>query len=162
MRGPTPLVMLVAGLPLVASTLWMTAVAVGELAGRAPFAAPAYRNSAEAAAAGDAAAMLRMMRMGDDPTRIRPVRPEFISSQIELTTTLEAAMWSRRPEMIPLLDDTGAIVDDDQRRELACLAFDLGLPDVVEYLGTDAPCVKGAAIARIVARSRPEQANDHD
>lgn len=116
-------------------------------------AAALYQNGAEAAAAGDAARVLRFLRMGDDPTRIHSVRPQFISGNILKVTTMEAAMWSRQIDMIRALDREGAIVDPDQRRDLACLAFDLDLPAVKRYLDADVACVRGAAIARIIERT---------
>ena len=116
-------------------------------------AAALYQNSAEAAAAGDAARALRFLRMGDDPTRIHAVRPHLISGNVLKVTTMEAAMWSRQIDMIRALDREGAIVDPDQRRDLACLAFDLDLPEVRRYLAADAACVRGAAIERIIERS---------
>jgi hypothetical protein len=152
----------VAALPIVVvtgATLW---VAAGECRGRNYLAAPPFRNSAEAAAAGDAATALRRLRMGDNPTRIYPIRAEVISSRILNATTLEAAMWSRHIEMIRALDREGAIVDDDQRRQLACLALDLDLPDVATYLAPAHTCVRGAAIERIIARSKPEAATSDE
>jgi hypothetical protein len=140
--------------PLVAATLWIGWIAAGEAAGVRPFSAPPLRNSAEAAAAGDAAAMLRFLRMGDNPTRIYPIDPSLISSTVQYATTLEAALWSRRVDPIRLLDRQGAIVGVDARRELACLAADLDLPDVVAYLAPHHLCVPGAALSRIQARTK--------
>jgi hypothetical protein len=119
-----------------------------------------YRNSAEAAAAGDAARVLRFLRMGDDPTRIHLVRPHLISADIIKVTTLEAAMWSRELGMIQLLDGEGGIVDPDQRRDLACLAFDLDLPQVKTYLGPDTACVRGMTLKRLAERSSSEPTNE--
>ena len=148
-----PVVIVVAGL------LWLV---VGEWRGRNYLSAPPFRNSAEAAAAGDAAAALRFLRMGDNPSRIHPIRSDIISSDIVHATTLEAAIWSRHIGMIRMLDREGAIVDGDQRRELACLARDLDLPEVASYLAADQRCVRGVALERIIARSRPEGADSHD
>jgi hypothetical protein len=145
--------------PIAMAILWLALVAAGERRGGHPFSAPPLRNSAEAAATGDAAAVLRFLRMGDDPTRIHLVRPEIISSQILKVTTVEAAMWSQHFEMIQLLDQEGAIVDPDQRRELACLAADRDMPEVAAYLAADVQCVRGAAIDRIIARSKPPTSN---
>lgn len=142
-----------------AGTLW---IAAGEWRGRNDLGAPPFRNSAEAAAAGDAPTALRFLRMGDNPSRIHPIRSDIISSRIRNATTLEAALWSGHIEMIRVLDREGAIVDGDQRRELACLALDLDLPDVANYLAPERTCVRGAALERIIARSRPEVAASHD
>jgi hypothetical protein len=160
MRHAFPVLML-AG-PILAVGIWLAIIAGGERAGRRPFAGEPLRNSAEAAAAADPAAMLRFIRAGDDPTRIHAVRPGLISSQILKATTVEAAMWSRRVEMIRLLDRERAIVGDAQRRELACLAADLDMPDVVAYLAPDVQCERGVAVREIVRRSTPEAAPGND
>lgn len=150
-----------AALPPVIALGGALTIVVGERTGRAPFAAPPFRNSAEAAAAGDAAAMLRLVRSGENPTWVRQVRPDLISSAITQVTTLEAALWSRRINMIRALDRAGAIVGDDQRRSLACLARDLDQPDVADYLAPGAPCVRDQEVKRVVARSlAPESEHD--
>jgi hypothetical protein len=148
--------------PIVLVTAGMLWVAAGERRGRNDLGAPPFRNSAEAAAAGDAPTALRFLRMGDNPSRMHPIRGDIISSKIRNATTLEAALWSRHIEMIRVLDREGAIVDADQRRELACLALDLELPEVADYLAPERACVPGAALERIIARSRPEVAASHD
>lgn len=156
------LTLLLLAAPIVGTALFAITVAAGEQRGSNPFSAPPYRNSAEAAAAGDPATMLRFVRMGDDPTRIKVVGPEAISSQVLRVTTLEAAMWSRSIEMIHVLDREGAIIDDAQRKDLACLAVDLDMPDAKAYLAPDAECVRGVAVERIIARSKPEAASRHE
>jgi len=142
--------------PLVCATCLVAAVAAGERGGWAAFTAPPFLNSAEAAAAGDAATMLWMIRLGDNPTRVYPVRPHLISPAILRATTVEAAMWSRQISLIRVLDREGAIIGDDDRRGLACLAVDLELPEVAEYLAPGLGCAPGHALARLAARSRPE------
>jgi hypothetical protein len=141
-------------LPILAATVFLAAIALAEARGYAPLSKPGFRNSAEAAAAGDAATLVRFLRLGENPTRVQQVRPELISGAVVRVTTLEAAMWSRRLEMIELLDAEGAFVDPDQRRELACLASDLDLPEVAAYLAPDRTCEKGAALERVFDRSR--------
>jgi hypothetical protein len=114
-------------------------------------------NSAEAAGIGNPAAMLQFIHGGEDPTRVYALRPEVISSTIRRATTLEAAMWARQISLIQLLDREGVIVGDDQRRFLACLAADLGLPEIVAYLAPQgATCVAGEAHARVLARTPHE------
>jgi hypothetical protein len=147
-------------LPAVFVTASMVAVVAHQVRMSSPVSTLIYRNSAEAAAAGDPARVLRFLRMGDDPTRIRAVRPELISGQVLRVTTLEAAMWSRQVDMIRVLDREGAIVDPDQRRELACLASDLDLPDVKSYLAPEEPCVPGAIMKRIIARSSSQPTHE--
>jgi hypothetical protein len=142
-----------AALPPALVTVVMLSVIAEQVETSDVRAAAVYRNSAEAAAAGDAARALRFLRMGHNPTRIQPVRPHLISPDVLQVTTLEAAMWSRQIDLIRALDREGAIVDPDQRRDLACLAFDLDLLDAQRYLAADVTCERGAAIKRIIERS---------
>jgi hypothetical protein len=153
---------IVTAIPVLFVTAAMLWLAERERQGQNPLGAPPFLNSAEAAAAGDAPTALRFLRMGENPTRVYPIRNGIISSQILNATTLEAAMWSRHIEMIRVLDREGAIVDEDERRKLACLALDLDMPDVASYLAPDQTCVRGAAVKRIIARSTPEVAASHD
>jgi hypothetical protein len=151
------IVLLVLAVPLLTATATVLSVAADERLGGSPLSDGGPRNSAEAAALGNAVAMLRFMRFGENPALEYPVRPHIISAEVVRATTLEAAMWARRVEMIRLLDREGAIIGSDQRHELACLAADLRLPDIVEYLagGRHDYCMPGAAMARVAARSRP-------
>jgi hypothetical protein len=141
--------------PIAVVAAGIVATAAGERAGLAPFAGLVARNSAEAAAMGHAAEMLRLLKAGEDPRRVYPVRAEIISSAVLQATTLEAALWSRQLEMVRLLDRQGAIDGDGQRRALACLAVDLDLGDVAEYLTVNGgpPCEPGQALARVIART---------
>jgi hypothetical protein len=133
-----------------AATAW---VAVGERTGFTPMAAPALANSAEAAAVGSAGDVFRFLRSGEDPRKVYAVRPEIISSAILKVTTLEAAMWSRELEMIELLDREGAIAPGD-RTGLACLAADLDLDEIREYLAPGGTgCEPGKAMERVIART---------
>ena len=141
--------------PLVAATVLLLYTAIGERGGGTPFSDGGPRNSAEAAALGDSATMLRLLQDGDPPERVHSVRPEIISSSVRRATTLEAAMSSRRVEMIRLLDREGAFADPATRHELTCLAADLELTDVVEYLAPEGPsCTSGEAVARVLARTK--------
>ena len=122
---------------LIAPTLLGTALiawlVVGESSGWTPFAEDdPPRNSAEAAAVGDAASVLRFIRLGDGPLDVQPVRAHLLP--VPYVTTLQAAVWSRRLDLIQILDAEGAIASADTRSELACLALDLGAPDIALYL----------------------------
>jgi hypothetical protein len=152
-RFPRALVLALLG-PLGVAMIGIAWVAVGERAGAAPFGGLVPRNSAEAAALGSASEFLRFLRRGEDPRRVYDVRTEVISSAIARATTLEAAMWSRQLEMIQLLDRLGDIPIGPERRALVCLAADLQVEDIVEYLapGGISDCEVGAAIGRVVAR----------
>jgi len=141
--------------PIGVATLGISWVAAGERAGVHPFAGLMPQNGAEAAALADAGGVLRFLRHGEDPQAVHPVRSEIISSAILRATTVEAAMWSRQVEMIKLLDREGVIGGDDQRASLACLAVDLQIDEVVEYLapGGTSSCQPGQALARVTART---------
>jgi hypothetical protein len=140
--------------PLCVATVCVVLVALAERAGAAPFAGLVPRNSAEAAGWGRAADLLRFLRNGEDPRRVQPVRAEIISSAIPRATTLEASMWSRQLELIQLLDQA-VTFDDQERAELACLAADLEIDDVVEYLAPDGIgyCEPGEALKRVIAHA---------
>lgn len=140
--------------PLCAATAGIVLVTAGERVGAALFAGLAPRNSAEAAGLGRAGEVLRFLRAGEDPRQVYVVRPEIISSAVRRATTLEAAMWSRQLELVQLLDRQEAF-DEGERAALACLAADLKIDDVVEYLAPDGTghCEPGKALERVIARS---------
>ena len=140
-------------LPLAVAAVAILWVSVGEVVGATPWAGVIPRNSAEAAGLGSAADLLRLIRAGEDPYAVYDVRPEVISSAILRATTLEAAMWSRELEMIQLLDREGLVRPED-RQPLACLAADLKIDDVVEYLApAGSHCDPGAALERVASRT---------
>ena len=155
MTASLPLACTVALLvPLCAATAGTWLVTAGERMGAAPFAGVAPRNSAEAAGLANAGDLLRFLRNGEDPRRVYAVRPEIISSAVRRATTLEAAMWSRQLELVQLLDRHWAF-DPDERAALACLAADLRIDDIVDYLapGGTGHCEPGKALERVLARS---------
>ncbi len=82
------------------------------------------------------------------------VRPFAISSGICRVTGLEAAVWHRSAQLMQLLDRTGAIGDGETRRRVTCLAVDLRVEEIVEYLAPNgaSSCVPGQMIAEIEAR----------
>jgi hypothetical protein len=148
------LLWLVLSAPVVCGTAALAYISIVERSGREAFPDTRAMNSAEAAALGDAASMLWFIRRGEDPTRVHDVSPSIISASVRRATTLEAAMWSRRIELIRALDREGVIVGDQTRHHLACLALDLGLADVATYLRpAGAACVRGEAQARVLART---------
>jgi hypothetical protein len=130
-------------------------VAVGERMGGTPFGGRIPNNSAEAAAMGRAADVLRFLREGEDPRRIYRVDPEIISSAVRQATVLEAAIWSRQVALIRLLDAEGAISSGAERESLACLAADLAVADIAEYLapGGTGHCEPGQAYEQVLART---------
>jgi hypothetical protein len=142
--------------PAVLGTLMIVAFSGLELLGRTPFAVGPFRNVAEAAGLGAASDVLRLLGNGEDPNRVMPVRGEIISSSVKQATALEAAIWSRRLELLELLDRRGAIVDMPTRRHLACLASDLSAVDIATYLSrqTSPDCVRGHELDLVLERTR--------
>ena len=129
-------------------------VGVAERSGTTIFGSQPPANLAEAAALGRADDVVRRLDLGEDHQRVYDLRPEVISSTVLRATQTEAALWSRRLPIVRLFDRAGAI-DTARRRELACLAADLDLEDVVEYLSPAAPprCAPGTARDRVLKRS---------
>lgn len=142
--------------PVTAAAIALAVVSVAERAGHPLFAADAARNSADAVADGNAAAVVRFLEAGEDPLALHPVKPSAISSEIPLVTTAEAAVLARRPEMLLLLEQRGALQDPVLRRALACLAADRGESSALSFLSPSGPptCEPGAALERIMARGR--------
>lgn len=141
--------------PVLLGTVCAAVFVACELAGvTPPLAIAAPVNVAEAAGMGSAADVLRLLASGDDPARIHQVRPEIVSSSITKLTAFEAAIWSRRVELVQLLDQRASI-DASRRGQLACLAQELRTEDILEYLsaGSALEC-SGSVSERIAARGR--------
>ena len=115
------------------------------------------RNAAEAAASGRAGDLVRLIQRGDHPEQIFPVRDGMLGESVAWVSVIEAAMWTEGASMIRLLEREGAVITDSHRRRLACLARDLGRQSTADYLlpGEGAPCIAGATLAAVRARSGP-------
>jgi hypothetical protein len=142
--------------PAVVATLMIVTFSGLELLGHTPFAVGPFRNIAEAAGMGAASEVLRLLGNGEDPNRVLPIRGAIISSSVRQATALEAAIWSRRRELLELLDRRGAIVDAPTRQHLACLAADLDARDIVEFLssGRAPACEHGRTLDLVLERTR--------
>jgi hypothetical protein len=155
-RGQTIIAVAVAA-PVVLATCAVLLFSGLELRGRTPLSDGPVQNIAEAAGLGHASEVLRLLAAGENPNQVRLVRQGIISSTITKVTALEAAIWSRRVQLVELMDRRGAIVDGESRRQLACLAHDLPNPvdEIVDYLSPQGPpdCVPGQALSRVEARS---------
>jgi hypothetical protein len=139
--------------PAMLATLFVLLFIGLELSGTT-LSAIAPANAAEAAGLGLGGETLRRVRMGEDPTRRMAVRPEVISSSVKAVTALEAAVFARQVELVRMFDRHGYLTDAALRSQLACLAVDLDVRDIVEYLGGAgvSTCSPGAARAAIVQR----------
>lgn len=142
--------------PPVAATAALLAFVLTEAAsGRTPLAYERPLNIAEAAAMGRTADVLRFARAGADAATIHDVRPEIISSSITRVTAAEAAVWSRRVQVIRALDRERGLGPEEERRRIACLAVDLMVAEIVDYLAPDGvACAGHDTAAAIQARTR--------
>jgi hypothetical protein len=147
---------LAVALPICAATAAVAAFSVSELFGHTMWSYGPARNLAEAAALGSASEVMRRLDAGEDPAALVSVRPHVISSSVIRVTALEAAVWSRSAAMMRLLDRSGAITSDESRRHLECLAADLRVDEIVQFLApAGAPaCVPDETLNRIIERSR--------
>lgn len=142
--------------PMLAAMAVLLAFTIGEVNGVRPFSYQAPSNLAEAAGMGLAPEVLRLVRTGADPTRVENVRPDIISSQITRVTALEAVVWSRRAQLVRLLEREGVLGTDADRAHMACLARALQVADIVAYLAPDGTpdCDPDRTVEQIMARSR--------
>lgn len=159
MRDNRLVIACAAAAPLCVVTIYLVAVSLAEAGGGSLLAARAPANLAEAAASGRADLVVRLLRQGQRADAVYDVHPDVISSAVRRATALEAAIWSRQLELVELLEREGAI-PQTERRALACLAGDLGVDDVAEYLGpVDPACVPDEAFNAVVARTARDGAS---
>jgi len=140
----------------VVATLVLTVFVVLDVAGGTPLSYRGPSNVSEAAGMGLGSEVLRFLREGQDPRRIRSVRPDIISPNITQVTALEAAIWSRRIQLVRLLDRQGVLSDAGERARLACAARAIQLEDVERYLAPEglSSCDPEALVGGIEARGR--------
>jgi hypothetical protein len=112
-------------------------------------------NIAEAAGFANAADVVRRLRMGEDPGRVYPLRAHVVSSSVRRATALEAALFTRRIELVRLFDQEGVAIEPETRAALSCLAADLELEVIANYLSKNSSvnCEKNAALERLTART---------
>jgi hypothetical protein len=95
----------------------------------------------EAAALRDAGEVARQIASGADPNAAYPLRPGVLAASS--LTPLEAAVGSRRAEIVDVLLTHGATVNAGGWRRLHCFAVRTGASDVVSmldrYKPADAP-----------------------
>jgi hypothetical protein len=143
--------------PIIAAACVVVAVETAERSNRAWWEGTRPANAAEAAAFGRAADLVRLLRRGDHPEQIVAVRAGMIRESPAWLSPVEGAIWSAGPAMIRLIEREGAVLTDARRRQLACLARDLGEAASAEYLtqGESMTCAPGAALADVRARTGP-------
>jgi hypothetical protein len=145
---------IVAAAPPLAALVATIGFIVAEAAGVPVLGPGRVRNVAEAAGLGSASEVVRLLDGGAEAATVLPIRPDVISASVQRASALEAAVWSRRVELVELLDQRGAIPPSERPR-LACLATDLGVADVAEYLASGAApvCTPNAVMEAIQART---------
>lgn len=121
-------------LPLVPLFVLAVAVPALSLAGHDRFWVTQPLTLPEAAALKDDAEVLWAIRRGVDPNARALVRAGVISDRERLLTPAEAAVASRRVQMLHFLVQQGARMDADTRRSLLCFARRVEAGEIVEYL----------------------------
>ena len=155
-RGAGRLVVLwIAVVPPAVATAAIVWFSLAEMSGPTPFSSGPPANIAEAAGLGSGAEVMRLLRERKNPHAILPLSPDVISSTITRASAVEAAVWSRKFQLVELLDREGVLADPEERHYLLCLARDVGVDEIVAYLArTDsAPCEEGRALKSVQARS---------
>ena len=112
------------------------------IATAAAAAAPAFWKGgsltlSEAAALRDAGEVVRQIASGADPNATYPLRPGILDASS--LTPLEAAVDSRRAEMVDVLMGHGAKVSADEWHRLHCAALHLRASDLVSTLSRYRP-----------------------
>ena len=145
-------------MPIAIVTVLLAVVELAEVGGRPLLSDGGPRNVAEAAGMASASELLRLIDRGEDPSMLYDVRPAIISSAFTRVTALEAAVGTRRVELVQLLDRRGFLDAPGTRAHLTCLAADLEVDDIVTYLAPDgaaaAACQDGATLAAVSARGQ--------
>ena len=126
-------------LPALAWIAAGTVVIVAALFGYRALAAPADLTMSEAAVLRDEAELLRQMRHGVAPDAAYTIRRGMLSEQDYIMTPLEAAIAARHAEVVQLLVDNGATLNDANLPRLICLARLSDATDIAAFLQTHSP-----------------------
>jgi hypothetical protein len=142
-------------LPAAAATAAVALFVLLDAAGATLFSDDPPLNIAEAAGMGSGPEVLRLLREGQDPTEVLPVRPYIISSNITRVTAVEAAVWGRRVQLLRLLEREGAFGGSEARQYVACLATIARVPSIVDEFAPSGvvACDVDEIIQRLKARS---------
>lgn len=94
---------------------------------------------AEAAGLRDRAAILRLVRRGVDPNAPAHVRRDVLRSPEYTMTPLEAAIASRRADIMLFLTQLGAVIDEKNYSVFWCFAQVAGDDEVIAFLEARRP-----------------------
>ncbi len=123
---------LVPALPPLAAFVFICGFFAAEAAGFRPLSGePA--NLSEAAAIGAAARALQLIAAGQNPNQPYAIGAGVLGSTSYSVDAIDAAILGRRPEMIPVLRQHGAVVTNLQRS--ICLALATESPEVLPLIG---------------------------
>ncbi len=132
-RVQARLLILVAAAPGLAATLVTAAIALlGPVGGGLSFWQGGSLTLSEAAALHDHGELVRLIENGNDPNATYPLRPDVLADRS--LTPIEAAVRSRRAEVVDLLMMHGATIDPDLWRRLHCFALEASAEDVAQTL----------------------------
>jgi hypothetical protein len=99
----------------------------------------------EAAGLRDNGEVVRLIATGADPDAAGPVRAGFVHNDEKVLTPLEAAVGDRRADMVLLLLDNGATMDEAIWNRLVCFSDIVKASDVRELLEERRPAGATAA-----------------
>lgn len=121
--------------------LWLAAagtILIATLAGYGALAAPPDLTLSEAAAIRDVTEVLRQIRTGAKPDAPARIRRGILREEEYLMTPLEAATVAGDVEVVRLLVQNGARLDESNVPVLFCLAQDNDADDIVSFLNENA------------------------
>jgi hypothetical protein len=130
---PTLIAVLSLVVPPITGFVLVAVFLVVEAAGFSPLSSTPVTVS-EAAAMGSAARALDLILRGQDPNRPSVIPVGVVDSRMYEVPAIDAAILGRHPEMIPILQQHGAVVANVRRS--ACLAHAIDLPEALPFLGT--------------------------
>ena len=133
---------------LVAVTISAVILVTAALGQSPPFWRGGPLTLAEAAALRDHGEVVRQIETGQDPNAAYAIRPGIIAARS--LTPLEAAVGSRRTEMVDLLILHGAKADAPTWRRLHCFAAGMGAADVVATLDRYRPAASDSSCQGVV------------
>ena len=120
--------------PGILFVLLTATVVVGPLVGFDPIWRSEALTLPEAAGLRDDGEVQRLLRDGADVNAAGSIRPDFVKSYAITMTPLEAAVGIRRADMVTLLLDRGATLDQSNWPRLVCFARQERAADVEAVL----------------------------
>ncbi|MEQ1909748.1 MAG: hypothetical protein ABMA15_13050 [Vicinamibacterales bacterium] len=130
-EGSAPVLLL--KLPPIVGLAVIVAVLTAEWSGYRGHAEPRSNTLSEAAASGEAARAVELLIRGQDPNRVWPVAANVLSHATYELLPIDAAILSRRIQMVALMQRHGAKTANPVGS--ACLARAIGLPEAQAFIG---------------------------